>query len=334
MLAFLLNYQVEPKMNKPYTHSSYNGKLWNIPNDKLDEFYGLYTQYLNDMDSCDGYPSIVEYHTNVLCSPITIDIDIKQTIKKRQLNDIILKEIYDEFKGYLDEIFINDANYTCYMLMRNKPYLDQKSGLYKDGIHIYFPYIVTSYDFQFKLRQQMMPGLKDILKNIENKNSIEDTYDEAVIKKNGMFLFMSTKPHTNPYKIYKIYNIDNELEDNDIKNILNILSLRNKTEMTEFKNEKIKKEYDVEIFVAQTKIINKKNLDNYESDDDESDNDELNKYSCEISEQEMSDHIDLLPDDHCENYQKWLVIGAILYNTNPKFKEILEIFLKKAINIM
>ena len=329
MLAFLLNYQVEPKMNKPYTHSSYNGSLWNIPNDKLDVFYGLYTQYLNNMDSCDGYPSIVEYHTNMSCSPITIDIDIKQTIKKRQLNDIILKEIYDEFKGYLDEIFINDANYTCYMLMRNKPYLDQKSGLYKDGIHIYFPYIVTSYGFQFKLRQQMMTGLKDILKNIENKNSIEDTYDEAVIKKNGMFLFMSTKPHTNPYKIYKIYNIDDELEDNDIKNVLDILSLRNKTEMTKFKNEKIKKEYDVEINIVQPKIINDKKINNNDSGN-ESDDDELNKYFCDISEQEMSKYINLLPDEHFDNYQKWLVIGAILYNTNPNFKEIFRDFSQKS----
>ena len=53
--------------------------------------------------------------------PITIDFDIKQTMKNRQLDDNLLKEIYEEFKGYLDEIFINDANYTCYILMRNRP---------------------------------------------------------------------------------------------------------------------------------------------------------------------------------------------------------------------
>ena len=326
MLAFLLNYQVEPKMNKPYTHSSYNGKLWNIPDDKLNEFYNLYMKHITDeLNSNDEYPSIVEYHTNKTCSPITIDIDIKQTMKNRQLDNVLLKEIYDEFKGYLDEIFKNDIDYTCYMLMRNKPYLDQKSGLFKDGIHIYFPYIVTSFDFQFKLRQQMMPILKDIMKNIENKNSIEDTYDEAVIKKNGMFLFMSTKPKTKPYKIYKIYNMDDELINDDIRSILDILSLRNKTTMTEYKNEKIKEEYEMATNISQKKIPN--NIKNYS--DDEIDT-ELNKYLCNVSEQEMSEYIDMLPDVYCDDYHKWLVIGAILHNTNPDFKEIFRDFSQKS----
>ena len=324
MFSFLSNYQVEPKMNNPYTHSSYNGKLWNIPDDKLDEFYNLYTEYIKN-ELTDEYPSIVEYHTNKIHSPITIDIDIKQTMKNRQFDSLILKEIYDEFKGYLDEIFTNDTNYTCYMLLRNKPYLDQKSGLFKDGIHMYFPYIVTTYEFQFKLRQQMMPILKDIMKNIENKNSIEDTYDEAVIKKNGMFLFMSTKPKTKPYKIYKIYNMDNELINDDIRNILNVLSLRNKTIMTEYKNEKIKEEYEVVINILQKKTVN-----NIKNDSDNEIDKELNKYLCNVSEQEMSDYIDILPDVYCDDYNKWLVIGAILHNTDPKFKEIFRDFSQKS----
>ena len=332
MLAFLLNYQVEPKTNKPYTHSSYNGKLWNIPNGKLDDFYTFYTEYiLNELNPNDEYPSIVEHHTNMSCSPITVDIDIKQTIKNRQLDDDLLREIYDEFKEYLDEIFINDANYTCYMLMRNKPYFDQKSGFYKDGIHIYFPYVVTSYDFQFKLRHKMMTSLKDILKNIENKNSIENTYDEAVIKKNGMFLFMSTKPYTKPYKIYKIYNIDDELKEDNIKNILNILSLRNKTKMTEFKNEKIKKEYDVEINFTQPKIINKSNLDKNKSDNDESDdNDDDLEYNKNLDplKDEVSYLLNILSDDHKLIYKNWLNIAFILKNSERYNDEFKELFLK------
>ena len=342
----LLNQYIVDNKSKLFSHSSFDGKLWYVPDDELTNFYDSYIIILNNSDE---YPCIVEHHNNMKYSPIIIDIDIKQSSCNRQFNSSFLKELYDEFLNCLNEIFIDDSNFTCYILSRDKPYFDKKNKLYKDGLHIYFPNIITSYDFQFRLRQQMIPYLKNIFINIENLNTIEDTYDISVIKRNGMFLIGSTKFGTTPYVINKIYNLDEDIKkdknkyNNDVKFLLDTLSLRNKMETTIYKNQNIENEYNlthIDTLLNNKKIknydknIDEKNMDDKKIDDeydDESDNEYvLENNFCNISEQEMSDYIYLLPEEYCENYNKWLKIGAILYNTNPKFKELFRDFSQKS----
>ena len=291
---------------KIFSHTSMTGKKYLVKDEQLDDFYNIYLKYKR----C----SIIERHIDD-CSQITIDMDIQQTKRIGQINDNILDEIYNEFKNNLTNIFYN-PDLTCYMLLRPKPYLDKKSKNYKDGIHIYFPYIVTSFDFQYKLREQMMPILGNVLKNIENINTIENTYDKAVIQANGMFLYGSTKPGISPYEIYKIY-------ENDRKSpieTLGILSLRNKKELTQYINVDIENQYKIiKPDVIYIKPANKSANENNE-----------NKTSNISTGDESLDRLEylvmLLPESYYNEYKKWFDIAAILYNSNNNSFDIFNKF--------
>lgn len=308
MLAKKLSKYESNEKNLELSHTSFDGKKYYVADDELQTFYEIYLKY-------NKKNSIVERHI-MLYSPVVIDFDIKQTTKKRSIDDTIIDGIYNLFVDEFKKIFVNDTDYLCYFLMRPAPY--KYRDCYKDGIHIYFPNIVTTFDFQFKFREHMMPFIEDILKNINNLNTISDTYDKSVIKSNGMFLLGSTKPNVKPYEIYKIYNND----DQTLSPIetLNILSLRNKcAALTEYINDDIKNEY---IFVPDNKTkTNVEYVCHHDCSPSNSNDEPLDKLEYLVM---------LLPEPYYDEYKKWFDIGIILYNSNKNSFDVFDKFSKQS----
>ena len=203
-----------------YTHTSYIGGKWLIKNDELDLFYKLYAQELERIQKplC-----ITEKHQEnysplrgPVGGPIIIDFDFKYEKKtKSHITDKIIDNIIKHLTGIIKRSFDEKEDYTCFVSKRKEIYQDQKSDKYKDGIHIMYPYIVTTYDYQYALRLEYLKIIENDIKGKpfyindalkENKKYLEGIYDESVIERNNWFLYYSTKPNTMPYMIYKVYN--------------------------------------------------------------------------------------------------------------------------------
>ena len=308
MLAKKLSKYESNEKNLELSHTSFDGKKYYVCDDELQTFYEIYLKY-------NKKNSIVERHI-MLYSPVVIDFDIKQSTKKRLIDDEIIDNIYNLFVDEFKKIFVNNPNYLCYFLMRPAPY--KYRDCYKDGIHIYFPNIVTTFEFQFKFREHMMPFVEDKLKNINNLNTISDTYDKSVIKSNGMFLLGSTKPNIKPYEIYKIYN-NNDQTLTPIET-LNILSLRNKcAALTEYINDDIKNEY---IIVPNNKTkTNVEHVCHHNICSGNSNDEPLDKLEYLVM---------LLPEPYYDEYKKWFDIGIILYNSNKNSFDVFDKFSKQS----
>jgi len=122
---------------------------WKIPNEKLDELYGIYAKEYKK-----GYTLVERHIENV--SPIVIDIDIKQNENIRKITDDFIEEIvgklYGEINKYID---LKEHNGKCYVMQRELVYENER-GTYKDGLHIQFPYLVTEFEYQIKMRTNLL----------------------------------------------------------------------------------------------------------------------------------------------------------------------------------
>ena len=203
--------------------SKKSGGKWFIPDDKLSEFYEVYSK-LND----NIVDRLVERHRDDHISPIIIDFDIKQTNETDVLTGDIINKIIETLTNEIKKIC--EGNYECYVLKRKFPY--KKDDIYKNGLHIYFPSIVTRYEYQYYLREQYMPILQEIIGSFI-LDPIEEVYDSSVIKDNGLIMYRSSKADVPEYIIYDVYNGAQKL--NSKLEYLHKLSIRNKTQEVTYK---------------------------------------------------------------------------------------------------
>jgi hypothetical protein len=299
--------------NKLYKkiNSIYPGR-WNIPNSKLKEFYQIYAN--SDKTYC-----ISELHIKE-CSPIIIDIDVEQSENKSKFSLKCIKCVISLFYQEINK-FTEIDNKSCYVLKRNKPY-KKTNEIYKDGLHIYFPDIVTEYSYQIQLRNNLLSQLKELLLEYDIKGNIEEIYDIAPCKSSGsIMLYNSSKFHNNKflpkYKIVRKYmydddNMNKQDIEEDIWDILKILSIRNKTEINKcddnyIENMKTKSK-------TELKNINIKNDEerDIENDDEIKDNDTY------VYKNELIEYLNLLNNKYYDDRTEWLKIGAIIWSESRK----------------
>ena len=134
------------KSKEIITHTSMSGGKYNIINEK--ELYDILNRYEEH--------DITEKHLEE-GSIIIIDIDIRLNKEERIIDEINIKRIIETINGYIEEIF-NDVDKICYVMIREEPY--EHNGKIKDGLHITYPNIYTSYEYLWLLREMMLIGLK------------------------------------------------------------------------------------------------------------------------------------------------------------------------------
>jgi hypothetical protein len=212
------------------THTSLTGSKWNIPSDKQNKFYKLYSKEQN-LSIAEKCPELYK------CIVIDLDLLFKENtrITNNEIEKIvnllttILKEIYEDS----DEL---TQNYTCIVLQRPNPYnkISRQHEYWKNGVHIHFPYIIAPYTVHYALRQRFIETYKF---EIECENKIDEIYDNNV--RVTWLLYGSSKPEIAPYEITQIYNNDNlKINDYDYLEWIKLLSIRNNIEPIKIKNEK------------------------------------------------------------------------------------------------
>ena len=292
-----------------HTHTAFGppfGKF-NIPEDKMEEFIGLYCDAMQH--GCDLH--IVERPRKN--GPLLIDIDFNFDYKHNErlyreddikyvvgcANSIIRKYYKWDSKTILSFVF-EKPNPS---LRENK---EQGTKEWKDGFQIVYPYMSISEGLRFLIIDNIKKKVNESkgFRHLPYINSIDDVFDTSVIKSNGWMMYGSRKDNGPWYTLSKIYNCvygEIEIQNYKHRDLVRILSNRkfDDDSETELKNDldtdKLEEEIEnVLLEYGVLKMDGKKkkdsnNRNNFKDDDIVFDDDIENEETDECYERELSD---------------------------------------------
>jgi len=227
-----------PKGSVTVTHTSMKppSSFHIYDKDDVLAFMTEYKQAISDNATL----SVVERPTEKE-GPIRIDFDFRfrgNSLTRSFGKDLITK-IVGVYSQILEQTLIltsPDTQLTCIVTMRDKPYASKEDQI-KDGIHIQYPFCLTSYKYQYWLRKKAISEMEKLglLSSLELTNPMDDVVDKAVIESSGWMLYGSRKwdKFTNtmlpPYTIWFVF--DKNMQDLPVdtwsrEELIDILSIR------------------------------------------------------------------------------------------------------------
>ena len=256
---FLKKHKTIPE--KKFTHTalgqppdSYPGSYC-IEDEELSLFHNLYNKYVFEEGN---NVHLTEAHKEK--SSILIDLDLRHKVSgmKRHYDNLFIEKFIRIYFKELHRLIPNLDIEKCraFVMEKDTPNYQNIKSVYKDGIHIVLPFIITEPKIQYLIRYKLINSdeIKDLFNSINVVNTPEDIFDIAVIEKNNWQMYGSCKPNNQTYKLTSIYSYDENSSDLDKidnkysdKELLKILSIRN-----------IKDKY----IIDTTMYNNKEELDN------------------------------------------------------------------------
>ena len=313
MDGFLKQYEVTDK--SIMTHTSIKpARAYYIPVDAIDRFHQLYAITLLNGKQL----HITETHRDI--GPIVIDLDFRQDSKERVYTHTMIIGVIKCLYGVMCE-FLEIPRGTL-VVVQEKPLRPhgKHPDMYKDGVHLIFPNIVTKPDFQQYMRRETLKPIAELFDDLRFLNSIDDIYDANVIKGNWL-MYGSNKPsEKHRWVVTKIYRVatqecsnasrveDNysfeqlDLEGFDFDTLVDLLSIRNKYDETPYKPGKIlppAPDVDIPDSVSTT-TTSFTTSSNYTVEHD---------YITKL--------VGILTPKRADNYQTWMRVGWCLHNIEP-----------------
>lgn len=292
-----------------------------ISSDKLHEFHKKMVKYIFEKKPL----HMTETHNGLEFSPVIVDIDLDFDIDsgtERKITEAQIKAIYIALVKRMWKHFDDpeSVKFHCYITVKPAPYRDTEKNRIRDGIHYIFPNISTTGKYQEFLRNDALPSIDKILKEVGNTNSTEMVYDKGVAKAQ-FTMYMNHKEGQGPYSLEYIYCYDastKKIKDllpafkqkySDPKqqtlHLLETLSLRNKNAGTV----NIKTGIITSDTVATEKKKTSANVDTSGLKDLNIDNFEM---------KEVTGLLKLLNPKRAEDYQDWIKLGWCLHNINSE----------------
>ena len=310
--------RIKKDEDTPITHTMWSGMRgkFHIPEEKMEQFHKLYAIEVYDGKKL----GIIEQHTEV--SPLLIDFDFKfdENVTERQFNEKHIKNIVQFYIDEIEESFIiNNRNddLIAFVFQRDEPY--EYNGNIKDGIHIIFPYIISEPHIQYIIRDNVIKRCieEKILDDIPTKNQMNDIIDRSVIYKNGWFMFGSSKPYCDPYKLTTIYdcNLDSipmdEVDYHGISDLPRFFSIRRHSieDATMIKQSKYE---EIEKVTKRQTSLTLKHMKQYQN--------------TQYDVQQISNLLNILSNERANDYNMWMEIGWCLYNINQNDIELLNLW--------
>lgn len=348
IIDFLLSHKCD---DNTYTHVSMNKGKYKITNDDITEFYELFNQARENNEPL----YIVERHNEY--GPVIVDIDLKYNISTIQYetmecktNDRIIKRLYDEndikdiitlYRNEIKKIFNmdeNDNRLRAYVFERPAPYVPgpNKNGalsnIYKDGIHIMFMEIITNFDTQYYIRNNVLNNIDNILTKLNLYNTPSDVIDSAVIENNGWLMYGCNKPNVScdPYYLSHIYEYDfSELDSIDVIGFEdaypNFFSIRNYVKESTTPIESKQQLDEIEEFMQQ-KHKNKGQSSISVGNKRQSNVIMKRQYTSPEDIKFIGELIQLYNQNRANSYNSIMQVGWALHNVNPDSTELLEIW--------
>ena len=159
LIDFLKKNKTIPENN--FTHTALGQPPHSYPGSYCVEesdnnlFYNLYNKYIfEDNNEC----YLTEKHKDL--SPLLIDLDLRHSINKleRHYDSSFIEIFLEIYVTIIKEIIpaIDNNKPVAFVLEKDTPNFRKNNGLFKDGIHIMFPYIVTDAYSQLVLRRKVV----------------------------------------------------------------------------------------------------------------------------------------------------------------------------------
>jgi len=348
------------------THTSFGTtckKAYSIPDDKQEELFKLLYKAIfenNEQITLVERPkvSFSEDNTKIIIKPLVIDIDFKFSLEfnKRMYNLNHVKLIIELYNNAIRKYVKNlpqNKSIAAYLFERDKPY--KNTGVFKDGLHIVYPEIITDTKIQFLIRNHVISNFNNVLNNKDygeipvTNNNVEDIVDKSVIEANGWFIYGCTKPNIDPYKLTHIFLSKYIEETNNYtliepkcnmsnEELMHYLSIRKKfnpEDVLVIKDEyvdllatvsKKKEKIKIELTPEEQKYLNLANSGKYNS-----------KQSMNLIEQsklieEATKLTQLLSDRRAYEFQTWIEVGMCLFNISDNLKATWIEFSKRCIS--
>jgi len=186
-----------------YTHTGLNkGKYW-IPEDKLDQFYDLYAEWLLD----GKLVHLVEKNTKIGSLRIDFDFIYDTGIKTHQHTQ---EQVVAFCKAYMKEVseyLVIPENVEIYVMEKRKPTHDEKNNRMKSGIHIVVPSISTN--VEQSIRRNLLKSMDTYFPGLPLIEKWDKVYDEAVVKRSANWMLYGSRKcdeQSLPYLISYIIN--------------------------------------------------------------------------------------------------------------------------------
>ena len=194
----------------PFTHTRIGDKelgvfggLYNIPDERLDEFYEKYVENVIQNGS-------QEYLTEkqVENGPLLVDVDLRYepSVTKRLHNKDHIVDLIDLYLTAINKIMNVPYNEKFSIYVMEKSEVNMLEDKTKDGIHILFS-VNTDSTLQHMIRNEVLKQIGDTW-TLPVTNSWDDVLDECITKKTTNWqLFGSRKPGNKCYMLSSIYEV-------------------------------------------------------------------------------------------------------------------------------
>jgi P4 family phage/plasmid primase-like protien len=308
---FLNSYKV--KSGSQFTHTSLKGGSFYVPTDDVEKFMEIYKVALANGEDL----HLTEKHRDT--SPILVDLDFRQSTPDRLYTyEHIVSFLTALKKQITDYIEVSD-NMLQFFILEKHEARKNKSGGFKDGIHIMCPYITTKAEVQHIIRQNMIRDEMKIIFDNTFTNSYDDIYDEAVIEKNNWFMYGSKKPDEEyPWVVNKVYdaNLQEVDYEHDDETFVDLLSIRNKFDDLPLKADK----------VDEVKAY-KESKQKPKSEEDSTSKAYIHSPSNYDTIEKL---VMMLKPERADDYHDWIKIGMCLKGINMIYKIIWIEFSKQS----
>lgn len=141
--------------DKLYTHNWWDNTkniIFKVNQEEYDNFLNIYT---NELHAQYGKLHIMEKPLDE--GPLCLDFDVKISEGLRCFEMInitlIIKAINKVIKKFYN-LSNNQNELTSYVLVKDKPYYDEKSKLYSDGFHIQYPNLIMNVKDRFLIYEE------------------------------------------------------------------------------------------------------------------------------------------------------------------------------------
>ena len=318
---FLKDYKA-PK-GGAFTHTSLAGGSYNVPDSALTAFYKCYTiAFLSD-----GLIPLHLTEKHAKQGPVIIDLDFRQTSPKRIYDIDLIYDFILAYSEYLSEYVqcpLATTGLEFYVLQKGTDPRPYKDGIYKDGVHIIAPSIVTNPFIQEAVRNDFISNEAACFKDCGFSNPLDDIVDERVISKNNWFMYGSNKPEDGEIRYLVTHRVVVKISDDTLTaepyevddpydvNFIKLFSIRNKSKCTPYttkgdrvatSQQRIKKaEEDFRMTSVSHTTINTTPLSS------------VTNLKTMDDEQMAWALVDILKDERADNYDSWIQLGMCLHN--------------------
>jgi len=246
LVDFLRKHQIKkheadpkPSTNSriPDQKSGIYGGLYNIPDDKYEEFLNIYYQ---DVVSKNGSEYLTERQLDVGCIAVDIDLKYGMEIEQRQHTEEHIQDLVECYLDIIKDIYQLDDTSKIPVFVFEKPSINivADKKFVKDGIHMIIG-IQSDRTIQKIIRQIAIPKIAEMWEDLPIKNKWDDVFDEGITNGGTNWqLFGSKKPNYDAYQLTYIYEakFDTSVEEIsiapvsltsfDIANNIHLLSVR------------------------------------------------------------------------------------------------------------